>query len=444
MELHEVVTAVAAKHRIPGAAVGVLVDGREHFAAAGVTDIENPLPIDEHTLFPIASVTKSFTATALMRLAAEGKVDLNAPVRTYVPELRLSDPDTTERVTVLHLLNHTAGLEWNLIDPDPVEDTLAAFVAKLAGLKTIAPVGARVSYSQAGYNLAGRVIEKVTGMSYEESVGRLVLRPAGLADTVFAMDDVARRRHATGYNRDDDGTPRPATSWKGDRGNHPGGGAASTTADLLRWARVQLGDDPAVRRMQEPTAELRASTLGDAMGICWFIKDIGGVRTIGHGGSGNGQFSDLLIVPGRGFAVVSLANCGPDGYLFNQAITQWALEHYLGVVEQPPQPVAYDEARAREAAGRYEIDVMNLDVATDGERMTLAVGIKPEIRAASETEMPADYPAAAMGFLPSDGDGDEYVITDGGLAGQRGYFTRSAQGVITGIDLAGRLFTRIP
>lgn len=90
-------------------------------------------------------------------------------------------------------------------------------------------------------------------------------------------------------------------------------------------------------------------------------------------------------------------------------------------------------------AGRYEIDAMNLDITTDGSRLTLAVGIKPELRAASDVEMPPDYPAAAIGFLPAE---DEYIVTEGGLTGQRGYFSRNPHGTITGVDLAGRLFTR--
>ncbi|MFD8371048.1 hypothetical protein ACFV2Z_09785 [Streptomyces sp. NPDC059688] len=109
------------------------------------------------------------------------------------------------------------------------------------------------------------------------------------------------------------------------------------------------------------------------------------------------------------------------------------------------EPVAHDEGRARQVAGRYEIDAMNLDIARDGTRLTLAVGIKPEIREASDEETPPDYPAAEIGFLPGDGDGDgdEYIVTEGGLAGQRGYFSRDAEGAITGVDLAGRLFNRV-
>jgi len=386
-----------------------------------------------------------------MRLVAEGKVDLDAPVRRYVPELRLADEQATARITVLNLLNHTAGLDWNLIDDGEGDRSLAGLVAKLPQLPLIAAPGARASYSQAGFNLAGRVIEKVTGLPFEQAMASLVLAPVGLEDTVYGLSEVMVRKFAVGYNRDDDGVPRPARPWAafrdGARGDNPGGGLASSVSDLLRWARFHLGDGQGVlpaaelHRMRERTVELRASTLGDGFGICWFLRDLGGLHAIGHGGSGNGQFAELLIVPERDFAVVSLANLGPDGYPFNQSVVRWALEHYLGVVEKAAEPQPYDEGRARQVAGRYEIDAMNLDIATDGGRLTLAVGIKPQLREASDEEMPPDYPAAEIGFLP--GDGDEYIVTEGGLSGQRGYFSRDANGTITGVDLAGRLFSRV-
>ncbi|GHD97946.1 serine hydrolase domain-containing protein [Streptomyces alanosinicus] len=444
------VAAAADEFGVPGAAVAVLAGGAEHHVTHGVTNVDHPLPIDEHTLFPLASVSKSFTATALLRLVEQGAVDLDAPVRRYVPELCLADEEAAARITVLNLLNHTSGLDWNLVDADETDGSLAAWVAQLDRLPLIAPPGARASYSQAGYNLAGLVVEKVTGLPFEKAVAELVLEPLGLSDTVYDLDEVVIRRFAVGHNRAEDGTvtlARPWKSWRaGTRGNNPGGGIVSSASDLLRWARFQLSDGEglltaaSLDRMKRPTVQLRGSTLGDAFGICWFLRDVAGVRTVGHGGSGNGQFAELLLVPERDFAVVSLANTGPDGYQFNQAVLKRALELYLGVVEREPEPLPYDAGRAREAAGRYEIDAMCLDVTDEAGRLTLAVGIKPEIRAASDAEMPPDYPAAEIGFLP--GEGDEYVITEGGLKGQKGYFSRGADGAVTGVDLAGRLFSR--
>ncbi|MGW5426813.1 serine hydrolase domain-containing protein [Streptomyces sp. NPDC004059] len=444
------VEAAAKEFGVPGAAVAVLIGDEEIHVSQGVTNVDHPLPIDEHTLFPIASVSKSFTATALMRLVEQGRIGLDAPVRRYVPELRLADEETAARITVLNLINHTAGLDWNLVDADEGDGSLAAFVGQLDRLPLVAPPGARASYSQAGYNLLGRVVENVTGLPFEKALADLVLEPLGLSDTVFDLDDVVVRRFAVGHNRAEDGSLTLARPWKsrraGLRGNNPGGGVVSSASDLLRWARFQLGEGEGLltaetlRRMQEPTVELRGSTLGDAFGIGWFLRDVEGVRTVGHGGSGNGQFAELLLVPERDFAVVSLANCGPEGYQFNQAVLKRALELFLDVVEREPEPLPYDEQRAREVAGRYEIDAMNLDIALGAGRLTLAVGIKPEIRAASDVEMPPDYPAAGIGFLP--GDGDEYIVTEGGLKGQRGFFSRADDGTVTGVDLAGRLFTR--
>ena len=163
----------------------------------------------------LGSVTKTFTATALMRLVAEGQVELDAPVRRYVPELKLADEQTAAEVTVLNLLNHTAGLDWRIItDTGDGDDALARQVAKLAELKLIAPPGTRASYSQAGYNLAGRIVEKVTGLTYERAVASLLFEPLGLSHSFFALDDVMTRRFAVGHNLGEDGTLSIARPWK--------------------------------------------------------------------------------------------------------------------------------------------------------------------------------------------------------------------------------------
>jgi CubicO group peptidase (beta-lactamase class C family) len=452
--LSDFVEATATKLGIPGVAVGVWADGREITACHGVTSVDNPLPVDPQTLYVLGSVTKTYTATAMMRLVTEGRVELDAPVRWYVPELGLADERAAAEVTVLNLLNHTSGLGWDLlVDTGDGDDALAGFVAKMADLEQIAPPGARASYSQAGYSLAGRVIEKVTGLTYERAVASLVFEPLGLSHSFFAPGDVMTRRFAVGHNPGEDGTLAVARLWKGPRGRNPGGGIASSVADQLRWARFHLGDGRAesgvrvlpaevLHRMKEQTVALPGSTLGDALGICWFLRDVDGVRTVGHSGSANGQFADLLIVPERDFAVVAVSNAGPNGIPFNRAVVRWALETYLGVVDRDPEPLPFDRARAREVVGRYEIDAMRLTIRSDGAGLTLEVGIKPEIRAAADTEMPPDYAPADIGLLP--GDADEYIVTGGGMKGQRGFFTRDESGVVVGVDIAGRLFSRVP
>ena len=438
------VAETAERLGVTGAAVGVWADGREDFGCHGVTSVENPLPVDQDSLFLLGSVTKTVTATAVMRLVADGKVALDAPVRRYVPELVLADERAADEITVLNLLNHTSGLDWGLIgDFGEGDDALAGYVARLPELPLIAPPGARASYSQAGFNLAGRVVEKVTGLTYERAVASLVLSPAGLSHSFFDRDDIMTRRFAVGHNRGADGTLAIGRLWRRSRGDNPGGGIASSAADVLRWARFHLASGGSagelLRRMREPTVALRGSSLGDAIGIGWFLRDIDGVRAAGHGGSANGQFAELLLVPERDFAVVALCNEGPDGIPFNQEVVRWALRNYLGITDRDPEPLPFDEARAREVAGSYENEVMTFTIGIAGAGLTMEVRIKPEIRAAADKEPPPDPAPFDVGLLPR----DEYIVTDGEYAGQRGFFSRDESGAVTGVDLAGRLAGRV-
>lgn len=451
--LTDFVETTSKKFNIPGVAVGVWANNKEVYACSGVTSVDNPLPINQDTLFLVASVTKTFTATTLMRLVAEGKVELNAPVRRYVPELQLKDQQAADKITVLNLLNHTSGLDWRVnADTGEGNDALECYVARMAEMTQIAPPGTRVSYSQAGYNLLGRIIEKATGHTFEQAVASLVFEPLGLAHSFFARDDIMTRRFAVGHNGGENGILSIARPWRHARGDNPGGGIASSAADLLRWAQFHLGDGRAgngalalstnmLHQMKEPTATLRASTLGDAIGIGWFLRDVGGVRTVGHGGSANGQFTELLVVPERNFAVVSMSNAGPNGIPFNQAIVRWALENYLGLIDHDPEPIPFAATRAQEIAGKYENEMMIGTIDTVGATLRLEIRIKPEIRAAADKEPPPDPLPCDFGLLP--GNKDEYIITSGAFKGQRGFFTRDKSGTVVGVDLAGRLFSRV-
>jgi CubicO group peptidase (beta-lactamase class C family) len=451
-DLSEFVVETAEEFGIPGVAVGVWAGGRELVACHGVTSLENPLPVDPDTMFVLGSVSKTYTATAVMCLVADGRVELDAPVRRYLPELRLADERAAAELTVRQLLNHTGGLGLGgIVESGFGDDALARYVAGLPELELIGAPGGRASYSQAGFNVLGRILEKITGRPFERAVAELLFGPLGLTRTAYLAQDVMTHRFAVGHNLEPDGTLSTAQLRKRERGDNPGGGLESSVSDQLRWARFHLGDGRAadgtrvlpaevLAELKRPTTVLWASSLGDAIGLSWFLRDIDGVRAVGHNGSTNGQFADLLTVPERDFAVASLSNAAPNGIPFNQAVVRWALEHYLGLVDRDPEPVAYDPARAAELVGRYEVDAMTLDIIAGEGGLVLDCRIRPEIRAAAGQELPPDHAPAGVGLLP--GDGDEYVVTGGGLKGQRGYFTRDEAGRVIGIDVAGRLFPR--
>src|SRR5438046_4620118 len=165
------------EYRVPGVALGIIDGPGETMRGLGVTGIEDPLPVTPHTVFPIASISKTFAATAIMRLVEQGKLDLRAPVRRYLPEFRVQDDRASRDVTIWNLLTHTSGWEGQVSGPDRGEETLKNFVGTLGGLMQLAPPGMAWSYNNAGFSVAGRVIETVTGMSINAAVRDLVFKP---------------------------------------------------------------------------------------------------------------------------------------------------------------------------------------------------------------------------------------------------------------------------
>jgi CubicO group peptidase (beta-lactamase class C family) len=251
--LQDVAAALAEELRVPGVAVGLLHDGQEHYGYYGVTSVDNPLPVDERTLFLCGSTTKTFTATAIMRLVEQGLVDLDATVRTYLPEFRVADEEAADSVTVLQILNHTAGWDGDFFkNTGEGDDALTRYIDAMADLPQLSPPGEVVSYNNVSFGVAGRVIEKVTGMPYEAALRTMILEPLGLKDTVFLSREILTRRFAVDHQRLQDGGTTVLTLGFPRSGNAIGG-LATTPRDQIAWARFHLEDGRSTV-MREPTA----------------------------------------------------------------------------------------------------------------------------------------------------------------------------------------------
>src|SRR5262249_24203296 len=162
------IRAGMARYGIPGVAVGVLAQGIEYVKGYGVTNVDYPVPVDGDTLFRIASTTKTFTGTTVMRLVEQGALDLQATVRTYLPGFQTADPSVAARVTLRQLLNHSAGwLGEYYEDTGPGDDALARYAAGMARLPQLTPLGTVFAYNNAAVALAGHVLEVATGKTYE-------------------------------------------------------------------------------------------------------------------------------------------------------------------------------------------------------------------------------------------------------------------------------------
>jgi CubicO group peptidase (beta-lactamase class C family) len=248
-QLDEVAEQARRRHGVPGLAVGLVHPGGEQVAGYAVTNVEHPLPVDGETLFHAASITKTLTATAVLRLVERGALALDAPVRTYLPDLRLADEDVAARVTLAHLLTHTAGWpEPRNAGPwphtGPGDDALARFVATLADLPQERPLGTHWAYSNHSHALLGRVIEVATRQTYEAALSDLVLAPLGMTRSCFFLAEAITHRVAASHLTRPAG-PAVARPWWGTRAANPAGGLLSTARDLLRFACFHLGDGTA-------------------------------------------------------------------------------------------------------------------------------------------------------------------------------------------------------
>src|SRR4051794_31199482 len=170
-------TAMADLH-IPGVAVGVFYEGQEYVRGYGVTNVDYPQPVDADTLFRIGSVTKTFTGTTVMRLVEQGLLDLDIPIRNYLPTLRLSDASVAAQVTLRQCLNHSAGWLGDCYpDFGRGADAITHYVADMAQLPQLTPLGQVYAYNNAAIVLAGHVVETVAGQPFEDVVRTQVLDP---------------------------------------------------------------------------------------------------------------------------------------------------------------------------------------------------------------------------------------------------------------------------
>jgi CubicO group peptidase (beta-lactamase class C family) len=343
------VTESMAKYHIPGVALGIVENGAVTMRAFGVTNVDDPLPITTHTVFPIASISKTIAATAMMRLVEQGRVDLHAPVRKYLPDFRVQDEAVSRDVTIWHLLTHTSGWEGQVAPPDRGDQALKAFVDGMGTLMQLAPPGAAWSYNNAGFSVAGRVIETVTGQPINAAIRDLVFTPLGLEHAgTNPAEFLSAPRFALGhFNRGDNpATPQrpfaPSTSLTA-------GGVGLCLTDLLTYARFHLGDGTAAngeRVLTKATLDLmktpqmRKQGNDDDIGLPWHLRRVGGVLTAAHGGTLGGHILLLELVPERNLAMGILTNAS-NGWRLNQDVERAALKSYAGATFAMNQAIAH-------------------------------------------------------------------------------------------------------
>jgi CubicO group peptidase (beta-lactamase class C family) len=444
-ELNDLVTGSLEQNHVPGAVVGIFFDGDERAEGYGFTSIENPLPVTTHTLFQIGSTTKTFVATAVMRLVEQGVIDLNQPVRTYLPELKLENEHVARRVTMWHLLTHTGGWVGDYFgDTGDGTDALERTIAEMAKLQQLTPLEEVWSYNNSGFYIAGRIVSVVTGKEFEDAITDLVLDPLDMTESFFFANDVITRRFAVGHITID-GTPTIARPWYLPRGNHPAGGINSSVIDQLKYAQFHLSDGTApdgnrllsVASMQAMQGEeSQAGGAIDWVGLSWLLRDVGGARLVTHGGATNGQKSSFVLVPARRFAFTMMTNSDSGDAVLDET-ERWVLERVLGVSEPELPKLQLSAEQLETYAGCYESPYGLLEVDLKHRDLELQLTPKPFLEN-MDPEPPAPSPTR-LSFYGT----DRVVALDGELKGSRGDFLRNDDGKLAWLRIFSRIARRV-
>lgn len=314
---------------VSGLAVAVIADGKVVYAKGfGHRNVEKNLPMTADTLLPIGSITKSFTTLALGMLVAEGKIEWDQPVRTYMPAFLTADDQLTAGLTVRDLVTHRSGLpRHDLVWYNNQDLTRAQIVGRLAHLPANEGLRARFQYNNLMFLTAGHLIEDTTGKQWEDVIRERVFTPLGMTRSNFWDSASAKDAdHARGYREDHGKILEMPFREVGNMG--PAGSINSSVNEMANYALLQLGqgkfkgqqliEPTGIKEMHTPHSVI--SSLPDdpelspaSYGLGWFIDGYRGHLRVSHGGNIDGFSALLTLYPNDGVAVVALSNANGTG-----------------------------------------------------------------------------------------------------------------------------------
>lgn len=345
------VEAEMRRLRMPGVSLAIVEGGQiVHLRGFGRTRPGGEAPTPQ-TPFFIGSLTKPVTALAVMQLVEAGKVELDAPLKDYLPWFRVADAQASSQITVRHLLNHTSGLpnwcgEVILADFDGSPGAAERQARELSAVALAHPVGSTWEYSNSNYQLLGLVIEAASGQPYADYVHDHIFTPLGMCHT-YAWPGTAERDGLAVGHRYWFGIPVAAPGMPVPLGAVAGGGLASTAEDLARFmiallnggrrGDVQVLSSAGVDEMQRGAADISAMGLSlGQYGMGWFVEEFGGTKIVSHGGTLPDFSSFMALVPEQKKGIVLLFNA--CHHWMNPILSESGMRAAaLLAGEQPPQ-----------------------------------------------------------------------------------------------------------
>jgi len=358
--LDENLARLIAKYDVPAASIAVFADGEVSAAAAGVLNLNTGVEATTDSVFQIGSITKLWTTTLIMQLVAEGKIDLDRPVRDYLPEFKLSDEVAAAAVTPRHLLTHTGGFSGDAFTPTSRgDDGVELYVRDVVpGLAQEVPLGAGFSYNNAGFVILGRIAEVLRGKPYHELVREHIVVPLDLKHVATIPDEALLYRAALGHISPTPGAPpQAAPIWSLVHAMAPAGALLSmSAADLIAFGRAYLDatllERSAIDSLWEPQVDVPATGgLSEQWGLGWMIFD---ASLYGHDGGTVGQSAYFRLVPDKNVAVALLTNGGDAPALYDELVGH-ILRETAGVElrKRPVPPSEPAEISPELVTGRY-------------------------------------------------------------------------------------------
>jgi len=367
-KLQDAITYEVEQKQLPAFSIA-LVDG-EHTVWAdgfGYQDAAQQVPATANTIYRVGSVSKLFTDIAVMQAVEGGKLDLNAPLTTYLPELR-SVNRWDVPITLRQLMSHQSGMVRE--SPvgnyfDPTQPTLQETIASLNQTSLVYQPETRTKYSNAAIAVVGAVLEAVTDSAHPELVKSKILDPLGMHDSSFVIDGVASDKVATGWMWTYDGRRFEAPAFL--LGTGPAGNLYSSVLDLSKFLRWMLADVKAATGhpiLKLETYQLMTTPIQDrggrsqGFGLGFHVQELDGYVKVGHGGAVYGFSTQLEALPERELGVVAAASLdGSNGVVARLA--DYALRLMIAAQDEQPLPdyrttVPVPSERASQLVGRYQ------------------------------------------------------------------------------------------
>jgi CubicO group peptidase (beta-lactamase class C family) len=412
-DLREILLELLAKHRTPGAVVGVYQNGRVTAAGAGIANLNTGVEMTADTAYLTGSITKVWTTSLLMTFVDAGAIELDRPLIAYLPHFRVADAEVTRTLTAKHLVNHSSGIDAGdlLLEVGEGPEAHRRYVEALATVGQIHQIGKYSSYCNGGFILAGHLLEFVSKKGWDVLLRERLIGPLGLSRTVTDSDDAILQRTAIGSVPDPNnpGSHIPTPKFLLPKSAAPAGATLITTVnDNLEFAAMHLRRGTArsgARVLSEASAKAMATRTigrpggGGGFGLGWGTAGSAAAPRLSHSGGSNGGIAQLVLYPEAGVAYAAFANSSM-GYGFHGELQRRVMATvfpedpaFAGPPPAPPQralgaaPPAAGRAERQRILGSYRRKTQIITIREDGAKLMAEIKMIPEESQWSEAYM---------------------------------------------------------